>query len=217
VGRCPVIGFRHTAEVHVVTFDALVAERAPERPTTSLVAEDLLVTARSAGLDDASLARGVVAALRELEARGAGVIVCTCSTIAGLAEALSGAQVPVLRVDRPMAELAVAAGPRVAVLAALESTIAPTVALLREVAAAVGADVTVDARVVDGAWACFEAGDLDSYSAVIADTCIDVASTGDVIVLAQASMAGAVARLAEDFPIPVLSSPGPAVDAALRC
>jgi Asp/Glu/hydantoin racemase len=211
------IGFLHTAELHVATFDALVAERSPGRPTTSIVAEQLLAMARTAGLDDAALAHGIVAALSELEAMGAGVIVCTCSTIAGLAESLSGPRVPVLRVDRPMAELAVEAGPRIAVLAALESTIAPTVGLLRDVAATAGADVAVDTQVVDGAWACFEAGDLASYEAVIADTCIDVASTNDVIVLAQASMAGAVARLAEDFPIPVLSSPGPAVDAALRC
>lgn len=211
------IGFLHTADVHVDTFDALVADRSPGRPTISLVDEDLLLTARTAGLDDASLARRVVAALEELEARGASVIVCTCSTIGGLAESLGGPQVPVLRVDRPMAELAVAAGPRIAVLAALESTIAPTIGLLREIAAAAGADVTIHAQLVDGAWARFEAGDLVRYDARIADACVSVAGTNDVIVLAQASMAGAAVLLAADFPIPVVSSPGPAVDAALRC
>jgi hypothetical protein len=212
-----VIGFLHTAEAHVETFDKLVADRSPGRPTTSIVDEDLLATARTLGLDDPTLARRIVVALDGLAARGASVIVCTCSTIAGLAERLGGAPVPVLRVDRPMAELAVAAGPRIAVLAALESTVGPSVGLLREVAAAARLTVTVDAHVIEGAWACFEAGDVDRYDALIAATCIGVAPMNDVIVLAQASMAGAGGHLDDDFPIPVLSSPGPAVDAALRC
>jgi len=217
VGRRQVIGFVHTAEVHVETFARLVAERDADRATTSIVDEDLLATARTRGLDDASLGRRVIAALGELEARGASVIVCTCSTIAGLAESLGGSlRVPVVRIDRPMAELAVAAGPRIAVLAALESSIAPTVSLLREVAATAGVDVAIDARLCEGAWACFEAGEADRYDALILGACTSVAVTNDVIVLAQASMAGAVTRLPDYFPIPVLSSPGPAVEAALR-
>lgn len=212
----PAIGFLHTSELHVGTFDRLVAERSPGRRTISLVAEDLLATARTAGLDDVSLARAVVAALGDLEARGATVILCTCSTIAGLAERLGGARVPVVRVDRPMAELAVGAGPRIGVIAALDSTVEPTVGLLHDVAAAAGVEVTVDVRIVEGAWAWFEAGDLGGYHAAIAGACVSAGVTNDVIVLAQASMAGAVEHLDGHFPIPVLSSPGPAVDLVSR-
>ena len=65
----------------------------------------------------------------------------------------------------------------------------------------------------DGAWPCFEAGDLEGYLAIVAAECDAVAETSDVIVLAQASMAGA-SRLCTTQ-VPVLSSPQLAVEAAI--
>src|SRR5690606_1977482 len=100
------------------------------------------------------------------------------------------AGVPVLRVDRPMARAAVAAGPRVAVLAALESTPRPTVALIEEEAARAGRSVRVRTLLVEGAWEYFDAGDESGYVRRVADAA-DTVTGADVIVLAQASMAPA--------------------------
>ncbi|MYR46935.1 aspartate/glutamate racemase family protein, partial [Streptomyces sp. SID5910] len=128
-----------------------------------------------------------------------------CSTIGGVAEeAAGGAGVPVLRVDRPMAAAAVAAGRRVVVLAALESTLAPTRALVAEEARRAGRPVEVRTRLVDGAWPCFEAGDTDRYVRLVAAVA-DAVTDADAIVLAQASMAPA-ARLTSTR-VPVLASP----------
>ncbi len=71
-------------------------------------------------------------------------------------------------------------------------------------------------RSADGgkAWACFEAGDQDGYIDEIATQLRQVADQGEVIVLAQASMAGAAA-LCTDLPIPVLSSPSLGVATAV--
>jgi hypothetical protein len=129
----------------------------------------------------------------------------TCSTIGGIAEEVSGrVGVPVLRVDRPMAAAAVSAGPRIRVLAALPSTIAPTVDLIEEEAAHAGREVSIVVSVVDGAWEQFESGALDAYHATIARAMATVRAA-DVIVLAQASMAAAASLSAPG--VPVLSSP----------
>lgn len=64
-----------------------------------------------------------------------------------------------------------------------------------------------------GAWASFEAGDLDDYLDRVAATCSALDGSCDVIVLAQASMAGAAGRASVDAPI--LSSPSLAVRAAV--
>lgn len=209
----PTLVFLHTAAVHVPTFSALVAELAPGIPIHHIVAEDLLAEARANGLTPA-LAKRVAA---QIAAAGAvGAVLCTCSTIGGLAEAAATPEgPPVLRVDRAMAEAAVAAGPRIALVAALASTLAPTRALIEEVAAQVRPTVTINEILCEEAWPLFEIGDSTGYLAAI-EICIRaVAPTVDVIVLAQASMAGAALRCA-DLAVPVLSSPRLGVEAALK-
>lgn len=200
----------HTSPVHVPVFDALRDEGHPGLGLRHVVAEELLERARAAG--PAAVAGDVRARVREAADGGARAVLCTCSTIGEAAEAAaSEAGVPVLRVDRPMAGAAVAAGPRVTVLAALESTLRPTVALIEEEADRAGRTVRVRTVLVDGAWARFDAGDDAGYVRRVADAA-DAVTGADVIVLAQASMAPAE-RLTTAA-VPVLSSPRPGLDAA---
>ncbi|MEU4621824.1 aspartate/glutamate racemase family protein [Actinoplanes sp. NPDC023801] len=200
-----VIGFLHTAEVHVATFRTLFAELAPPGlHDLHLVDEKLLADARRTGS-----APDLAKRLEELVAAGADLIVCTCSTIGADAEAMSG-DVPVLRLDRPMAEAAVAAGDRIAVVATVESTLEPTLDLLRQTA---GRPVTLIRSPCLAAWRHFEADDLTAYHEEIAGHVRMIAADTDVIVFAQASMAGAAALLPG---IPVLTSPRAAVAEAVR-
>lgn len=115
--------------------------------------------------------------------------------------------------SRPLAEAAVAAGPRISVLVALESTVGPTTELIAEVAAMSETTVDVRVRLCADAWRSFEAGDLERYLSIVAAICDDLAASSDVVVLAQASMAGA-SRLCTTR-VPVISSPQMAVDAAM--
>ncbi|CAL9654983.1 hypothetical protein SUDANB176_06757 [Streptomyces sp. enrichment culture] len=199
----------HTSPVHVPVFDALRDEDRPGLELRHLVAEDLLHRARLAG--PAAVAEDVRARVREAADDGARAVLCTCSTLGGVAEAAAAeVGVPVLRVDRPMAGAAVAVGPRVVVLAALESTVRPTVALVEEEARRAGRAVEVRTVLVEGAWARFEAGDREGYVHRVADAADEVTGA-DVIVLAQASMAPAE-RLCTTT-VPVLSSPRPGLAA----
>ncbi len=210
----PTIGFLHTADVHVATFDRLVAERAPDATTLHEVRADLLDAARRNGRADPAIATGITDSIDALERRGADVIVCTCSTISGLAErAAASIHHPVLRIDRPMAAAAVRQARRIAVVAAVESTIGPTLSLLREEAASVGADVEIASIPCFDAWPMFESGDLDGYHHFIAAHVDAIDDSYDLVVLAQATMAQAAALVVE--PARVRSSPVAAVDAAL--
>lgn len=202
----------HTSPVHVPVFDALRDRAHPGLELLHLVAEDLLERARADG--PATVADAVRARVREAVDRGARAVLCTCSTIGGVAEAAgAGAGVAVLRVDRPMAAAAVAAGPRVVVLAALESTLGPTGALIEGEARRAGRSAEVRTVLVHGAWERFEAGDAAGYVRLVARAA-DTVRDADVIVLAQASMAPAEALVATA--VPVLSSPRPGLAAAAR-
>lgn len=208
------IGFLHTSASHTETFERLVREVDATVETVTVVDELLLENARVHGPESARVRAGINRALDRLVESGVRTIVCTCSTISGRAE-LEGRKrsIDVMRVDRPLAEAAVAAGRRISVLVALESTVGPTTALIAEVAATNNTEVRVDVHLCDGAWPCFEAGDIEGYLAIVAAECDVVAETSDVIVLAQASMAGAT-RLCTTQ-VPVLSSPQLAVEAAI--
>ncbi|GHH91614.1 aspartate/glutamate racemase family protein [Streptomyces capillispiralis] len=199
----------HTSPVHVPVFDALRDEDHPGLALRHVVAEELLERARAT--TPAAVADDVRATVREAVDAGARAVLCTCSTIGHLAErAAAVAGVPVLRVDRPMAAAAVAAGPRVVVLAALESTLRPTTALIEEEARRADRPVEVRTVLVERAWEHFEAGHTDGYVRRVADAA-DAVTGADVIVLAQASMAAAERLTATA--VPVLSSPRPGLAA----
>lgn len=208
------IGFLHTADVHVATFDRLVGERAPDAHTVHAVRVDLLDSARRYGLTDPAIEEGIAQSIATLEQLGADVIVCSCSTISGLAErASTPAGTPVVRIDRPMAARAVREGRRIAVVATVESTIEPTMALLHEEAVSAGVDVEIESSPCFDAWPMFERGDLDGYLQLIAAHVDAIDESYDCVVLAQATMAPAAALVAE--PGRARSSPVAAVDAAL--
>ncbi|MFE5491701.1 aspartate/glutamate racemase family protein [Streptomyces virginiae] len=202
----PGLTLLHTSPAHVPVFDALRDRHHPGAALRHLVVPELLDRARADG------PRSVAPALRELlAAAGPGPVLVTCSTIGATAEALAPALgAPVLRVDRPMAAAAVRTGPRIAVLAALASTLPPTAELLAEEAG--GRPVSVVPHLVPGAWESFEAGDTARYLSQVAEAA-DAVTGADVIVLAQASMAGAADLVTTSTP--VLSSPGPGLAAAL--
>ena len=205
------VGFLHTADVHVATFTRLLAAADPTAIGRHVVDATLLADARERGVDEELRAR-VVERLRSLAAT-VDVIVCTCSTVSGVAEAAEAVGVPVVRIDRPMAREAVRAGRRIAVVAAVESTISPTLQLLGEEAAAAGVASDLVPRPCFDAWSHFEAGDHDAYLDAIARHVDQIAGDADVIVLAQASMAPAAQRCATTRP--VLTSPTVAIEAAL--
>jgi hypothetical protein len=206
------IGFLHTADVHVATFGGLVDEIAPGTRHVHRVDVPLL--------DDARAGESVLGRVRRhvggLVVDGATVVVCTCSTLGPVAEQVGETvRVPVLRVDRPSAEDAVRDGGRVVVVVALASALGPATDLLADAARRAGTEVGLVPVVCAGAWPAFEAGDLAGYHRRVADAVRVVVGAGDVVVLAQASMAP-VAALLDDLPVRVLSSPGSAVARAVE-
>jgi hypothetical protein len=212
------LAFLHTLPANVETFGALLAELAPAVPVRHLVDESVLADTRAAGAMTDDVCGRVPGAVQSLISGGARVVVCTCSTIGGAAEATPAPPgVVVMRIDRPMAERALAHGSRVLVVAALASTIGPTTSLLTDSAQRAGCPLVLSTLVCEQAWPHFERGDRVGYARVIA-RCIEAspATAGaDVIVLAQASMAGAAALLAH-LAVPILASPRLGLEVALE-
>jgi Asp/Glu/hydantoin racemase len=160
-------------------------------------------------------ARRVVQHVVAAEAAGADTILVTCSSIGRAVEtAATLVDVPVIRVDRPMAERAVATGRRIGVIATLPTTLDPTADLIGRCAAAAGREVAITARLCDGAFEALMAGDAATHDATVAAALEALAAEVDVIALAQASMARVVAALPPDpTRPPILASPPLAIEA----
>ncbi|MER7985641.1 aspartate/glutamate racemase family protein [Streptomyces noursei] len=215
------LGLLHTSPVHVPVFDALRDADAPGLPLRHRVRPELLAAARESGPD--RVADEVAEAVGALARDGARAVLCTCSTLGDVAEAAgSAAGVPVLRVDRPMAAEAVATGPRLAVLATVASTLAPTTELIADEARRAGRLVEVRTVLVPDAWERFQNGDQEGSLAAVVDAVRRERAAGgvDALVLAQASMAPAVERLVDGghpgAGVPVLASPRSGLRAAVR-
>lgn len=210
-GAAGTAGLLHTVPALAARFDADLDAAAPGLRRVHVVDGWLLATAVASGVTP-EVEAAVLAHVRHLADAGASAVLVTCSSVGEAAEAASTrVDVPVLRVDAPMAREAVAAATaagargRVAVLATLASTLGPTGRLVARAAADAGGAVEVDARVVDGAAGARDAGDGDRADALVARAVAEAAAGADAVVLAQASMAGAAARV--QVAVPVLTSP----------
>lgn len=210
------IVFLHTSPVHVETFERLVRDEASGMTTHHIVVEALLADAQTTSTDDPHLIARIHRAMLDAADYGAPVVVCTCSTIGGAAEHVpTDGRFLAMRVDRPMADLAVRSGPRILLVAALESTLAPTTRLLNESATALGRRIEIRTLFVGDAWVHFERGDAVAYVRTVAAAVRQACVAIDVVVLSQASMAGA-SELLVDLGVPVLSSPRLGVCAAIE-
>ena len=107
-----------------------------------------------------------------------------------------------------MAERAVAFR-KVGVAATLQSTIGPTTELILCKAAALGREIVVDAKVIDNVGTLLAEGREARYDQIVGDELRKLACNNDVVVLAQASMARAVAGFGEEERQRFLTSTGP--------
>ncbi len=198
------IALLHTGAVNIAPFGELARTHWSGTEVLNLL-DDRIVGDLGAGLTESVVAR-LEALVGAAADAGASAVVMTCSSISGYAAQLSTkAGIPVLRIDEALADEAVRTGRRLAVIATLPTTLRPTVALIRERASVAGAEPEIAEVLVDGAFQAVVAGDRATHDRLVGEAIVSAATTADVVVLAQASMASAAAAVTVG--VPVLTSP----------
>lgn len=203
------LGLVHTSATLVPVFQELCKQYIPHINVFNIVDDSLIKQVISRGELRADTARRVVNYAGSAESAGADYIMFTCSSIGAAVEAAADlTQVPVLRVDQPMADQAVATGSRIGVIATLPTTLAPTSDLVQRRAAVVGKDIELKAVLCEGAFEALMGGNPALHDTMVAKALKELSTQVDVIVLAQASMARVVDTLSESEKIvPILASP----------
>lgn len=199
----------HTSATLVPVFAALCNKFIPGVKVFNIADDRLIKNTIACGALTPDTARRVVGYARSAEEAGADYIMFTCSSIGRAVETAAGlVKVPVLRVDQPMAALAVEKGSRIGILATLSTTLDPTTDLVRRNAAQMDKKIELFPHVCEGAFEALMAGDAETHDRLVGGALKAMSETVDVIVLAQASMARVVEAnpsLAEKLPI--LASP----------
>jgi Asp/Glu/hydantoin racemase len=115
--------------------------------------------------------------------------------------------IPIVKIDDAMAAEAIRTGARVGVLATLQTTLAPTVRLVKAQAEKAGRTVSIVEGLAKGAYEALVAKKPEMHDEMVTAAAEQVARQADVIVLAQGSMARMEEALAKRTGKPILSSP----------
>ncbi len=204
----------HTSAALVPMFAELCKTRLPGVRVSNMVDDSLIQDMIAHGCLQPRTVRRVTQWVAAAEDAGADYILATCSSIGKAVEtAATISGVPVMRIDRPMAEMAVQMGERVGVIATLQTTLEPTSELVQRCADKAGKEIKLTSLLCQGAFEALMSGDAAKHDAMVTAALRELMSEVNVIVLAQASMARVVDSLpVADKRVPILASPRLAMD-----
>jgi len=211
--KAKTLGIIHTSATLVPVFAQLCAEHLPGVNVFNIVDDSLIKNVIANGELNATTARRVIDYVGSAETAGADYILVTCSSIGAAVEAAANVtNVPVLRVDEPMADIAIQTGKRIGVIATLPTTLGPTSDLVKRRAALVGKEIELTPKLCEGAFEALMSGNAALHDEMVAKALKELSQTVDVILLAQASMGRVVDTLSpEEKIVPIIASPPNAI------
>lgn len=187
------IGIIHTTPATISSLNELIKSIVGEAEVVNFLDDSILGDMREKHNVEYVRERWISYA-KVLEQLGADAVLSACSTVGAFAEEADQLlQIPVYRIDEAMCEEAVKRGTVISVFATLQSTLEPTVDLVQRKAKSLSKDVTVNTVLVEGAYAALMEGKKELHDAKIREAVEACLEQSDVVVLAQASMASAVA------------------------
>jgi hypothetical protein len=203
----------HTGPVLVDVIKSLVKEVLPGIRLVNIVDDGLLSEVREAGHLTPAVSRRLIGYGVLAAGAGADAILNCCSSVGEAAELLARVvDIPVMRIDEPMARRAVESGSRIAVVATLATTLDPTKQLIVRKAKESNREVAVKSYVADSAFDALLAGDGQKHDALVNAIIDEAMKENDVVVLAQGSMARLVAIRPDGAGGRILTSPRAGVE-----
>ena len=213
----PVV-FLHTLRGVVEQFDALAREMLPEVQAWHIVDEMLARIVVAEGYIPPFVYRRITEHARAAEEAGAVALQITCSSISPAGVSVRPfVAIPILTVDEPMVDRALGLGPRVGIAATAPTALTLIARLIEERGEASRKPVVVTQVLCEGAYPLLLAGDLEGHDRIVRQYLAELAPRSDVVLVAQASMARAAAVAGRGLPVPVLSSPRPAIERLRDC
>ncbi len=198
----------HTVVFLADMFRRLFQEYLPNTNTCHMVDEGIIHELMRAQKLTPKIRRRLAIQVTMANDIGADLILFTCSSTSPMVDTLQKlADIPILKIDEPMAEKAVDLGKKIGVITTAKTTLGPSVDLIESQAIKVGKTIEVQAALETQAFEAKLSGNSIEHDRIITNAVSKLAQKNDVIVLAQASMAHLAAELNLQISCPVLASP----------
>jgi aspartate/glutamate racemase len=211
----PTLALLHTTAVTVPAMKELAARVAPDVRVINILDDSLLADMIEAGAVTREVERRIEAYVTGARTAGADALMTCCSSVGAVFDRLNASDLPILRVDRPMAIRAVQTAKKIGVIATVATTLEPTAHLILETARELGQEVQLETVLVNGAFSALQSGRGEEHDALVTAALTSLLERCEVVVLAQASMARLVPNLNPPPRVPVLSSPQSGLEAAV--
>jgi len=206
------VGLIHAVIPAIAPLRSTFASDLPDVRVLNLLDEALLKDAERLGRITPGLVRRMTGLVALHEASGAEAVLFTCNAYSPFVDQVRAqSNVPVLPIDEAMIEQALATGRRIGVLATVAAGLEQQRQSLERAAAAAGRTIEIVAILRADAFAALNGGDAESHDRILLEELAKLAPQVDVVLLAQASMAGLADQVPAETPVPVLSSPRLAV------
>jgi Asp/Glu/hydantoin racemase len=199
----------HTGLTTVPVIGRQLDELLPTDVTVRHVVDDsLLIDTRKAGFMTDDVAKRIVSYVKLAEEHGSDCVLFACSSVGPAADlARKEVDIPVLKIDEPMAEEAVRRAKRIAILATVPTTLKPTRALVEKAAEESCAKVEIETFLSDKAFDALSGGDVEAHNRLLIEDIKKCVKEFDLVVFAQASMTNILPSLPEDILAKVITSP----------
>ncbi len=192
----------------IETTNALFKKHLPEVKLNHILDDSLIQEVINFNTVTPSVTKRLLSCYYMAVEAGADIILNTCSSVGEVAlNARKLLEVPILKIDDPMAYEAVASAEKIGVLATLPTTLSPTVKLLKTKALEKDKKIEVVEGLAKGSFDAMLSGDKITHDNLIIEASKMVAPKVDLIVLAQGSMGRMSDELARITGKRILSSP----------
>lgn len=198
----------HTVAFLADMFRKLLQENMPELDSFHLVDEGIIRGLMAQGKMTPQVIRRIGTQACLAQESGADLILFTCSSTSPAVDSVRAiVDIPIMKIDEPMARHAVGIGEKIGVVATARTTMDPSVRLIESAARDSGRTVRVQGVLESSAFEAKLAGDNDTHDRLVGNAVRRLARESDVVVLAQASMAHLAEPLGKAVSVPVLASP----------
>ena len=186
---------------------AFLKEKVPGVRVEFITDSTLLTDVRANGGPSQAVIDRMTLYAKAAEISGADLIVNSCSTVGEVADIYAKeVNVPVMKIDLPMAQEAVRLGTKIALIATLETTLGPSQRLIEKVGAEQGKKMECTQYLQNPAWDALQAGHPEEHNRILMESIRELDKMGyDAIVMAQVSMRALLPDL-KDVKTPLLCS-----------
>lgn len=202
------ISLIHASPAAIAPLARYYAEAEPQWVVTNLLDDGIMRHFRTG--DDSAVESGLLSLIDRACSRyhaEAALVTCSAASLGLMRKLSEAAPVPLVKIDAPMAEAAVRGASTIGALVTFPPTLAPTCALLNEVARSTGHAISIRTELREDALQALLQGDSPAHDRLLAEGARALHAAGvQAMVLAQVSMAHMRESFEREFGIPVFSS-----------